>query len=103
MFKKSVQKFSGRICEVEIGTGEKAIKLGGENVLPFYSFDGEVGNTAKVGMEISDDVSEWPQLLKDFYKDVCGDPVAWAKHVEEKYAPDFICLKLRFIRSKWTR
>lgn len=94
MFKKSVQKFSGRICEVEIGTGEKAIKLGGENVLPFYSFDGEVGNTAKVGMEISDDISEWPQLLKDFYKDVCGDPVAWAKHVEEAYAPDFICLKL---------
>jgi acetyl-CoA decarbonylase/synthase complex subunit delta len=94
MFKKSVQKFSGKICEVEIGTGEKAIKLGGENVLPFYSFDGEVGNTAKVGMEISDDISEWPQLLKDFYKDVCGDPVAWAKHLEETYAPDFICLKL---------
>ncbi|WP_246615443.1 acetyl-CoA decarbonylase/synthase complex subunit delta [Clostridium thailandense] len=94
MFKKSVQKFSGKICEVEIGAGEKAIKLGGENVLPFYGFDGEVGNTAKVGMEISDDLAEWPQLLKDFYKDVCGDPVAWAKHVEEKYAPDFICLKL---------
>ncbi len=94
MFKKSVQKFSGKICEVEVGAGEKAMKLGGENVLPFYSFDGEVGNTAKVGMEISDDVTEWPQLLKDFYKDVCGDPVAWAKYVEEKYAPDFICLKL---------
>ena len=41
MFKKSVQKFSGKICEVELGTGEKAIKLGGESVLPFYSFDGE--------------------------------------------------------------
>lgn len=94
MFKKSVQKFSGRICEVEIGTGEKAIKLGGENVLPFYGFDGDAGNTAKVGMEISDDITEWPQLLKDLYKDVCGDPVVWAKHVEEKYAPDFICLKL---------
>jgi acetyl-CoA decarbonylase/synthase complex subunit delta len=94
MFKKSVQKFSGKICEVEVGTGEKAIKLGGENVLSFYGFDGEVGNTAKVGMEISDDLAEWPQLLKDFYKDVCNDPVAWAKHLEETYAPDFICLKL---------
>lgn len=95
MFKKSVQNFSGKICEVEIGTGEKAIKLGGESVLPFYSFDGNVGNTAKVGMEISDIVPEdWSDALKDLYKDVISDPVAWAKFVEEKYAPDFICLKL---------
>lgn len=95
MFKKSAQKFSGKICEVEIGTGEKAIKLGGENVLPFYSFDGNVGNTQKVGMEISDIFpEEWIDALKELYKDVCNDPVAWAKFVEEKYAPDFICLKL---------
>lgn len=94
MFKKSVQKFSGKICEVEIGTGEKAIKLGGESVLPFYSFDGNVGNTPKLGMDITDDAEAWPKVLKNLYKDVCNDPVAWAKHIEEKYAPDFICLKL---------
>jgi len=95
MFKKTVQKFSGKICEVEIGTGEKAIKLGGENTLPFYTFDGNAGNTQKVGMEISDIYpEEWSDALKDIYKDVCNDPVAWAKFVEEKYAPDFICLKL---------
>jgi CO dehydrogenase/acetyl-CoA synthase delta subunit (corrinoid Fe-S protein) len=95
MFKKSVQNFSGKICEVEIGTGEKAIKLGGESVLSFYAFDGNVGNTPKVGMEISDIApEEWSDALKDLYKDVISDPVAWAKFVEEKYAPDFICLKL---------
>ncbi len=95
MFKKSAQKFSGKICEVEIGTGEKAIKLGGEGVLSFYSFDGSTGNTAKVGMEISDVYpEEWIDGLKNLYKDVCKDPVAWAKFVEEKYAPDFICLRL---------
>lgn len=95
MFKKPVQKFSGKICEVEIGTGEKAIKLGGEGVLPFYTFDGDTGNTPKVGMEISDVYpEEWTDALKELYKDVCNDPVAWAKHVEEKYAPDFICLRL---------
>jgi len=95
MFKKSVQNFSGTICEVEIGTGEKAIKLGGESVLPFYTFDGKTGNTQKVGMEISDtNPEEWPEVLKAIYKDVINDPVAWAKLVEEKYAPDFICLKL---------
>ncbi len=94
MFKKSVQKFSGKICEVEIGTGEKATKLGGENVLPFHVFDGDVGNTPKIGMEITDDLEGWPELLKGIYKDVCNDPIAWAKHIEEKYTPDFICLKL---------
>ena len=43
-FKMSVQKYSGKISEVEIGKGEKAIKIGGESTLPFYSFDGNTGN-----------------------------------------------------------
>lgn len=95
MFKKTVQKFSGKICEVEIGVGEKAIKLGGESTLAFHTFDGNVGNAPKVGMEISDVCpEEWTDALKEIYKDVSNDPVAWAKFVEEKYAPDFICLKL---------
>ena len=49
-FKMSVQKYSGKISEVEIGKGEKAIKIGGESTLPFYSFDGNIGNTQKVGL-----------------------------------------------------
>ena len=53
-FKMSVQKYSGKISEVEIGKGEKAIKIGGESTLPFYSFDGNTGNTQKVGVEIND-------------------------------------------------
>ena len=40
-FKMSVQKYSGKISEVEIGKREKAIKIGGESTLPFYSFDGK--------------------------------------------------------------
>ncbi|MDI6605039.1 MAG: acetyl-CoA decarbonylase/synthase complex subunit delta [Thermoanaerobacteraceae bacterium] len=95
MFKKSVQKFPGKICEVELGTGEKAIKLGGAQVLPFCSFDGDTGNTPKVGMEIQDIYPEdWIDTLKELYKDVASDPAAWAKFVEDKYAPDFICLRL---------
>ncbi|MCI1946187.1 acetyl-CoA decarbonylase/synthase complex subunit delta [Clostridium luticellarii] len=95
MFKKPAQKYSGKICEVEIGTGEKAIKLGGEAVLPFYGFDGNTGNPPKVGMEISDVYPEdWIEPLKELYKDVSNDTVKWAKFVEEKYNPDFICLRL---------
>ena len=43
-FNRKPQKFSASIKEVEIGTGEKAIKIGGANVLPFYTFDGNAGN-----------------------------------------------------------
>ena len=41
-FKKTPQTFSAAIKAVEIGTGDKAITIGGENVLPLYSFDAEI-------------------------------------------------------------
>ena len=94
-FKMSVQKYSGKISEVEIGTGEKSIKIGGESTLPFYSFDGDTGNTQKVGVEMLDVYPEgWTNEFKEIYKDVCDCPVKWAKYIEENLQPDFICLKL---------
>ena len=94
-FKMSVQKYSGKISEVEIGTGEKTIKIGGESTLPFYSFDGDTGNTQKVGIEMLDIYPEgWTNEFKEIYKDVCDCPVKWAKYIEENLQPDFICLKL---------
>ena len=93
-FKMSVQKSSGKINEVVIGTGEKAIKLGGENVLPFYSFDGDTGNVQKVGIEINDVYPEsWIGCYKEMYKDVANDPAAWAKYVQDNTDADFICLR----------
>lgn len=95
MFKKQIQKFSGKICEVEIGTGENAIKIGGENVVAFYGFDGTTGNAPKVGMEIIDVYPEdWSDSLKDLYKGVSKDSAAWAKFVQDKFSPDFIALRL---------
>ena len=93
-FKMSVQKYSGKISEVEIGTGDKAIKLGGENVLPFYGFDGETGNSPVVGIQISDIYPDsWLDSYKEMYKDVANCPVEWAKYVEANTEADFICLK----------
>lgn len=93
-FKMSVQKSSGKVSEVVIGTGDKAIKLGGENVLPFYSFDGDTGNVQKVGIEINDIYPEsWIDCYKEMYKDVANDPVAWAKYVQDNTEADFVCLR----------
>ena len=33
------QAFNAKINAVTLGTGNKAIVLGGQNVLPFYTFD----------------------------------------------------------------
>ncbi|WP_419726171.1 acetyl-CoA decarbonylase/synthase complex subunit delta [Terrisporobacter petrolearius] len=93
-FKMSAQKSSGKVSEVVIGTGEKAITLGGENVLPFYSFDGDTGNIQKVGIEINDIYPEtWINSYKEMYKDVANDPAAWAKYVQDNSEADFICLR----------
>lgn len=40
-FKTSVQKYQGRIGEVTLGVGEKAVKIGGENTLPFIVSTGK--------------------------------------------------------------
>jgi acetyl-CoA decarbonylase/synthase complex subunit delta len=53
-FPKSPQVFNAALKEVVVGVGEKAIALGGENVLPLYSFDAPIKNAPKVGIEISD-------------------------------------------------
>ncbi|MBQ4040216.1 MAG: acetyl-CoA decarbonylase/synthase complex subunit delta [Oscillospiraceae bacterium] len=53
-FKRVPQKFPASINEVVIGTGDKAIKLGGETVMPLYTFDAEIANRPVIGVEISD-------------------------------------------------
>lgn len=57
-FKRETQIFSTSINTVTIGTGDKQITLGGENVLPLYSFDAPGGslkeNRPMVGVAVSD-------------------------------------------------
>lgn len=92
-YKKPEQKFNGRIREISIGS---ELKIGGESVLPFYSFDGDTGHRPAVGMEVWDIFPEsWPESLKEVYKDVAGDPVNWALYCEENFKPDFICIRFQ--------
>ena len=53
-FKRAPQKFNASINSVTIGTGDKAVTLGGESVLPLYSFDAAIENRPAVGAELSD-------------------------------------------------
>ena len=91
-FKKTPQTLSAAIKAVEIGTGDKAITIGGENVLPLYSFDAEIANAPKIGVEILDTGFEnAPAGLKAFYEG-CTSMADMAKKAATIEGASFICL-----------
>jgi acetyl-CoA decarbonylase/synthase complex subunit delta len=91
-FKRSPQKFNAAIKTVEIGTGDKQIKIGGENVLPFYSFDAPIENSPKIGIEILDiGIEGFTPRLVEFYGGAT-DPAEIAKKAATAGA-DFIALR----------
>jgi acetyl-CoA decarbonylase/synthase complex subunit delta len=91
-FTPKTAPFSGKINAVTLGTGDKAIVVGGQNVMPFYSFDAPIENAPKVGLEISDLASQWELAsLKEFYAG-CATMADYAKKAEAVEECDFICL-----------
>ena len=91
-FVPKTQPFSGKINAVTLGTGDKAIVIGGQNVLPFYTFDAPIENAPKIGVEISDAADSWdvPGLV-EFYAG-CTTMAERAKKAETMEGADFICL-----------
>ena len=87
-FNRKPQKFNASIKEVTIGCGEKAVTLGGENVYPFYSFDGEITNAPKVAVEISDMGVPEVAGLKAYYEG-CSTMAEIAKRASEMEGADF--------------
>lgn len=92
------EQYSGSIKEVTIGSGDKALKLGGQTCLPFYTFEGEIPNKPKIAMEVWDmEPPEWPEAAKEPFKDCLNDPAKWAKKCVEEYGAEAIALQLRSI------
>jgi len=91
-----VDPASGKIKEVCLGKGEKALKIGGTNTLPFCWFDGEVKNKIGLGLEILDVApANWPESLAEVYADVWNDPGQWAKKCVQDFGAEVICLYLQ--------
>ncbi len=91
-FVPKTQPFSGKINAVTLGTGDKAVVIGGQNVLPFYTFDAPIENAPKIGVEISDAAGEWTApALVDFYAG-CTTMAERAKKAETMEGADFLCL-----------
>lgn len=91
-FAPKTAPYSGKINAVTLGTGDKAIVIGGQNVLPFYTFDAPIENAPKIGVEISDLANEWTApALVEFYAG-CNSMVERAKKAETMEGADFLCL-----------
>jgi len=88
--------YTGKISEVTIGAGARAIKVGGETCYPFYTWEGSIPNPPRIAYAVYDaETDRWPAPLKEAYGDVLNDPAAWAKKDVEQFGAEIICLKLQ--------
>jgi len=94
-FTPAKETYAGKVYTVTIGTGDKAVTVGGESVLPFHSFEGETPNRPLVAFEIQDvPPTDWPENVQKPYAAVSGDPVKWAKYCQDELKARAIALRL---------
>ena len=88
-------KYSGKIKEVKLGSGEKQVTIGGETSYPFHLFEGEMLNPPRIAMEVYDSPpEEWPETCLEPFKDVINSPKAWAKKCIEQFGADMVSIRL---------
>ena len=87
--------YSGKIKEVTLGSGDKAVTVGGESCYPFYLFEGEMPRLPRIAMEVWDmPPGEWPEAALEPFAGVTDDPVAWAQKCINDYGAEMIALQL---------
>ncbi len=94
-YKAPIEAYQGVVREVTIGRGEKALRIGGENILPLHFFDkGTLPNPPRFALEVMDmpPAESIPHLSEHFGEDL-ADPIKWAQKGEALGA-EAICLTL---------
>ena len=90
--------YTGKIREVEVGVGEKKIKIGGQSAFNFHSFEGQIPNQPLVSFEIWDTKpDEWSEVCISPFSDVIDDPVNWAKKCINEYGAKCLTVFLNSI------
>jgi len=89
------ESFPGRVYNLNIGTAPLDKTFGGENILPFLSFEGISPNRPVIAYEIQDvPPGDWPEEVQKPYKEVSGNPALWAKFCRDKLNAEMIALRL---------
>ncbi|MFC1939878.1 acetyl-CoA decarbonylase/synthase complex subunit delta [Chloroflexota bacterium] len=87
--------YSGKIKDITIGKGDKAVVIGGETSYPFYLFEGEMPHLPRIAMEVWDcPPQDWAEAALEPFAGVTDDPVAWAKKCIDDYGAEMIALQL---------
>lgn len=87
--------YTGKIKEVTLGAGSKAVTVGGETMYPFHLFEGQMPHPPRIAMEVYDAPPEdWAEAALEPFKDVVKDSVAWAQKCIRVYGAEMICLQL---------
>ena len=88
--------YAGKVYPVTIGTGDKAVTFGGENVLTFHGFEGETPNKPLIAMEVMDiPPTDWPEEVRKQFESVGDDPVKWALYCQDDLGAGAIALRLQ--------
>ncbi len=88
------ETYSGKIYNLQIGSGAKAVTIGGANALPFLGFEGAFPNKPAVALEIMDiSPDDWPETVKKAVSGASSSPVSWAKFCQQQGA-DIVALRL---------
>lgn len=88
-------EYSGRIREITFGKPGCELVVGGQTAYSFYGFEGVNPHPPKLGLQVLDvEPQEWADAAVEPFKDVIGDPVAWARKCFEEYGADFVTLWL---------
>lgn len=94
-FVPKTHTYNAHINEVVLGVGDKAVAIGGQSVLAFHTFDGEIANAPKIGVELTDAgmaMCTMPGEQK-FYEG-CATVADMAKRAAGMEGASFICLHL---------
>src|SRR5512141_1705411 len=88
------ESYSGKIYSVSLGSGAKAVTIGGANALPYLGFEGTFPNRPAVALEVMDIApDDWPETLKKAIGGASANPVQWAKFCQQSGA-DMVALRL---------
>ena len=94
-FELPLEKYSVSIRETALGQGKNSKRIGGENTLPFHSFEGLLPNSQGLAMEILDmEPENWAPAILEPFSDVISDPADWAKKCVEQYGAEILFLRL---------
>ena len=89
------ETYSGKVFSINLGVVPAEVTFGGENILPFHTFEGVSPNRPVIAYEIQDvPPVDWPEIVQKPYKDVSNDPVSWAKFCQENLKARAIALRL---------